>query len=402
MRGLEIDPRSAGGGGPESAALPEERELSGDARVSREVEKTVRRIEEQGGKVLSVQLAGELAESLENHKRGDDTRDPERDWARSMRLPLGKDGKVCFPSAQIFYESKDGFARENLWLDGPPEENVREPVKPRSRAGGRRARATRRRERDPRRERISFDERKRGALADAATYRVVSVKDLVDQRFGGNAFAARKGIEDLKRRGWIEEHTVQVRSGKTFRVLTATERGAEQARQNDPGRRQRYWSGIVKPKELRHDAAVYRAARAEIEKLEKAGARVLRVRLDYELKAKTAQASESARAKDGDLAAQQARRQAAEELGLPLDEKGRVTYPDARIEYEDERGMAGRVDVEVTSGNYRSQEIRAKAAAGFALHANGRSARRTLAAALGRDGSKRGGRPRKDDEWIEL
>ena len=261
------------------------------------------------------------------------------------------------------------------------------------------------REQDPQRERVSFDERKRQALTDIATYRVVSVKDLVEQRFGGNPYAARKGLESMKRQGLLQEQTVQVKSGKSFKVLTVTDRGRREARDRSSNGEQRYWAGFVKPAEMRHDAALYRAARCEIEKLEKAGAKVKRVELDYEMKSRVARASERARAKGGGEEAQQARIAEARKMGLPVDEEGRVSYPDARIEYEDEMGVSGRVSIEVTSDSYRSKDIQAKAAAGFALHANGRGAMRQLASALGNQESRRGGGGgggRKDDELFEL
>ncbi len=265
------------------------------------------------------------------------------------------------------------------------------------------ARGNRAREQDPRRERVSFEDRKRQAVTDVATYRVVSVKDLVEERFGGNAFAARRGIEQLKRKGLLKERTVQVGRGKSFKVLTATKQGVEQARENDPGGPQRYFSGLVKPNELRHDTAVYRASRAEISKIEQQGGTVTRVRLDYELKSRVARASERARARQGDEEARQARMAAARELELPVDEQGRVSYPDAQIEYTDEQGMSGRVDVEVTSGHYCSRDIQAKAAAGFALHANGRQAARRLALSLDPEGSQRGGGgPRRNDDLLEI
>ena len=56
----------------------------------------------------------------------------------------------------------------------------------------------------------------------------------------------------------------------------------------------------------------------------------------------------------------------------------RIHYPDARIEYENEQGSPGRVDVEVTSGNYRGKSLQAKLSAGFKLYANGQGAKRQL------------------------
>ena len=55
-----------------------------------------------------------------------------------------------------------------------------------------------------------------------------------------------------------------------------------------------------------------------------------------------------------------------------------MLYPDAQVEYTGADGRTGRVNIEVASGNYREGSVRAKAAAGFALHANGPAAARLL------------------------
>ena len=255
------------------------------------------------------------------------------------------------------------------------------------------------------RERIDFDQRKRNALDDVATYRVVSVRDLVEQRFGGNAFAARKGIAALKKDGLLEEHTIRVKSGKTFRVLTATNQGRRKAWGSRKHNQQRYWDGLAKPSEIRHDTTVYRAARSEIAMLEKSGATVKRIQLDYEMKARVAKIAEKARAKQGEKAAHAAKLEAAQQMNLAVDEQGKVHYPDAHIEYEDQKGAAGRVDVEVTSGNYRSKSLQSKMAAGFKMYANGTAAKRLLSSALGIKEPKSGGRgggSNRDEELFEL
>ena len=315
--------------------------------------------------------------------------------------------KVRYPEAQIEYADAAG-QKQRLNISGAEESRIaagqrrREEARQRyaERAGERGDRA---REKDPGRERIDIEERKRRAVDDVATYRVVGVRDLIDERFGGNAFAARKAIDALKRDGKLEEHAVKFKSGKSFKVLTATGQGRREARERTGNREQRYWAGMVKPVEQRHDAAVYRAARTEIAALEKDGCRIKRIELDYEMKGRVARASERARAKDGKKAAEKAKRAEAEKIGLPVDKKDRVSYPDARIEYENEQGEAGRVSIEVTSGNYCNRKIQAKAAAGFAMYANGRAAMNKLASALRQGESGRGGGGgRKDDELIEL
>ncbi len=59
-----------------------------------------------------------------------------------------------------------------------------------------------------------------------------------------------------------------------------------------------------------------------------------------------------------------------------------MLYPDAQLEYAAADGMTGRVNVEVTSGHYSASSIRAKAHAGFVLHAT-RSAQARVLRALG-------------------
>ncbi|MCY4586741.1 MAG: hypothetical protein OXB98_11955 [Bryobacterales bacterium] len=255
------------------------------------------------------------------------------------------------------------------------------------------------------RDRIDIHQRKRQTLDDVTTYRVVSVRDLVEQRFGGNAFAARNGINALKKEGMLHEHTVRLKSNKTFKVLYATEKGRRKAWGSRENKDQRYWSGLAKPAEIRHDSTVYRAARSEIAKLEKSGSRVKRVQLDYELKSQVSKASEQARAKDGNKAAVDARIEAAKQMNLPVDSNGKIHYPDARIEYEKEQGGHGRVDVEVTSDNYRNSSIQAKLSAGFKLYANSGSAQRRISSALGTKDSKNGrsgSGANRDEELFEL
>ena len=144
----------------------------------------------------------------------------------------------------------------------------------------------------------------------------------------------------------------------------------------DPGQEIR--TARLRLSEVAHDTAVYRACRQEYQRLLEQGTVIGCVRLDGELKSAVARRSESARAKDGRRAGDAERHRMAEELGLPIDARGRVLYPDAQIEYTDSEGRTGRVNIEVASGNYRAPSIRAKAAAGFVLHANGPAAARLL------------------------
>ena len=129
-------------------------------------------------------------------------------------------------------------------------------------------------------------ERKRQALDDVATYRVVSVRDLVEQRFGGNAFAARQGHRrPQERRLAPRTHRSESRAASPSGCFTATQI-RDGARHGAAASTTSSAIGTDLPslRKIRHDATVYRAARSEISKLEKSGASIKRVQLDYEMK----------------------------------------------------------------------------------------------------------------------
>ena len=278
--------------------------------------------------------------------------------------------------------------------DQPADDQAR-PGAPREdrarseRAGHRREHDARAREPEARhRTRRTRTERTRDAIADVGLYRAVSYTDLSDTHFDGHPFTTRRLVTQMKQAGLIEEHEATGPGGNTFTVLTATERGKDAAHRAavDAGHaaEQRTWSGLVKPAELSHDTAVYRAALDERARIEADGGRVTRVRIDAELKAIVATATEKARAEAGDRAADAARFGAAQELGLPV-EDDRVLYPDAQLDIEDVEGVSGRVNVEIASDHYHAAAIAAKAAAGFAMHGSSRSATRKIARALARE-----------------
>ncbi len=269
-----------------------------------------------------------------------------------------------------------------------------------------RTRSGHRREYDAEKPRRSFDERLDGLVRDVGAFRAVALKDLVERQFDGHPFAARRGLARAERRGWVEQRTARGPKGGKFTVVVATEAGAARAEAlwRKAGRpEQRALSGAVRPAELAHDVAVYRAACAAQARIEAAGGRVVRVRIDADLKGLLASRSEQARRADSREAADEARRQAADALGLPV-EDGKVLVPDAQVEYVDAAGRTGRCNVEVASGHYRGRSIRAKAKAGFAMYASSPGAAAAVRRALG--GGNRGGRggglPRREQEVIEL
>ncbi len=225
---------------------------------------------------------------------------------------------------------------------------------------------------------ISFTDRCAGALTDIGVHGAVSYRDLADTRFGGHPYTTRRAVNAWKRDGLVSETTATGPKGSPFKVLTLTRKGVAEARKVAAKRgmhpQQRILLARTRSAQAAHDTAVYRACRKERRRLIEQGATLRRIRLDTELKSAVARRSEAARKKDGKRAADAERRRIARELGLPVDDQGRVLYPDAQIEYADAGGRTGRVNIEVASGNYRERAVLAKAAAGFAMHANGPAA----------------------------
>ena len=150
---------------------------------------------------------------------------------------------------------------------------------------------------------------------------------------------------------------------------------------------------VHRPRELMHDAQVYRAYLKEAERLREDGAFIRRVVLDHELKREYQQfLQERNRGKsdsDGrpDRTPEEIHRWALEH-NLP-DQDGHVQFPDARIEYEDRDGHLRTLDIEVETLHYRGAHAMSKAASGFSRHSAGTA---RVVGARGAPGGGGGGR----------
>ena len=153
---------------------------------------------------------------------------------------------------------------------------------------------------DPLRETQDINERKNAAIADVSHYRVIAVADLVKERFGGNPFAARKAINQMKADGLVTEHTLRGPKGGAYRVLSPTAQGARArytrgrvgnwTRNSAPG--QAAWFGRAT---WHMTWPSYRAARLEQSRFEGRGATLRSIRVDSELKARGQHPVEAAR-----------------------------------------------------------------------------------------------------------
>jgi hypothetical protein len=207
-------------------------------------------------------------------------------------------------------------------------------------------------------------------LATVGAFRVVSPDDLSDrardrdvwhgtwQRLADQGLITRESITD--RHG--HRHVVALtRSGKALLDAHTTARTGD--------RRQAFYAGIVKPRELRHDAQVYGVFKAEADRLTRGGGRLTRVVLDYELKrAYQTFLNRKDRPEPTDVKAD--RQAFAEAHDLPIID-GHLELPDLRIEYETPDGRLEHRDVEVVTEHYSRAQLAGKARAGFALYRAG-------------------------------
>jgi hypothetical protein len=213
-------------------------------------------------------------------------------------------------------------------------------------------------------------------LGDIGRFRTVALQDLTRFRYSNRTKASKDAIRALQSQGLVQTRSVwRGPRVKPIEVAVLTKLGKEVAEQHGPfhdidrkGKAsQALFSGFVKPNEVPHDTAIYRMFQAERQRIERAGGRVRRVILDYELKRRVYAPLAKAKAlPPADYARRQ--EQVAHENGLVVI-RGKIPLPDLRLEYETRTGESARVDLELATGHYHAPALQAKAAAGFTFYA---------------------------------
>jgi len=209
-------------------------------------------------------------------------------------------------------------------------------------------------------------------LATVGTFRVVSESDLRDHREG--ALDPRDdGHRHLRDQGLVRSVSLDGRD----RVMTLTERGRSllECHRRDRGdeRRQEFHSGVSRPRELTHDASLYRAYLRAEERLREQGADIRRVVLENDLKREYQewlQAHNRGRS-DSDGRPDRDPREIEEwahEHDLPYFDES-VHFPDFRLEYEVD-GRDRHEDIEVVTDHYRGAHAASRARAGFVCYAS--------------------------------
>lgn len=208
------------------------------------------------------------------------------------------------------------------------------------------------------------------AMRDIGTFRAVDASDLARFVYGGDEACLKYDLESLCAQGLVEKKTLY-QAHRTARKLVTLTAAGQRVVANAGGIRgeQRMYHGFVKPRELDHDADLYKVYQKAASEIREKGGKPTRVRLDFELKESINRAKEAA----GRLPKDERGRflkAVAEKHGLTLD-GATIRLPDIQVEYETGGGEVARQNLELLSRNYREEGIRGKAAAGFKIYARG-------------------------------
>jgi hypothetical protein len=190
-------------------------------------------------------------------------------------------------------------------------------------------------------------------LIDIGRFRVVPTNDLASFGYQGDRSRMENDLQNLRRQHLVEQRDIEGLGGRSKNVLALT-RDAHKllTRQNWIPDGQAIYHGFVKPKEVRHDADLYRLYQQVAHEIEFSGGKVRRVVLDYELKRELYRKLARLDPDQKDYAFR--RIDIASELYLhPVNDK--IPVPDLRIEYEDECRNLERLDLEIATRDYRPQ-----------------------------------------------
>lgn len=217
-------------------------------------------------------------------------------------------------------------------------------------------------------------------LSSVGAFRVIPANDLRDT-FDKPLDPRHGELWHLREAGLVQ--TVRIDRDHTVVTLTREGRDLLESRRWDqePGaperERQAFHDGIQRPRELKHDAELFRAYVEEAERLHEMGADIYRVVLENDLKGEYQEFLQERNRGRDDSDGRPDRtldeiREWAEEHHLPCDDQGHLMFPDARIEYELD-GLERTLDVEVMTPHYRGAHASSKARSGFSLSFSGRS-----------------------------
>jgi hypothetical protein len=193
-------------------------------------------------------------------------------------------------------------------------------------------------------------------LTAVGTFRTLFARDLEHY---AREHTRKADVRSLHEQGLIVRRRLAIKGeSKPLDVLALTSAGKELLEHHrlvNVEKQQQFYAGFVRPRELRHDASLYRVVAAERNKIESAGGKITRVILDHEFKNRLYTNSEEANTLQLNVL------------------NGHVQLPDARVEYENAAGERAHIDLELVTEHYHAAHLSGKRAAGFTLYRIGGS-----------------------------
>ena len=112
------------------------------------------------------------------------------------------------------------------------------------------------------------------SLTEIGKFRVIAVSDLAKYAYDGNRERMEKDIRALARQSLVRDNTLEISQKKTLRVVTLTKAGHRVLKNtNQVADDQPIYHGLVKPREVKHDADLYRLYQKEVARIERGGGR---------------------------------------------------------------------------------------------------------------------------------
>jgi len=206
-------------------------------------------------------------------------------------------------------------------------------------------------------------------LSEVGRFRVVAANDLAEFAYNGDHTRMENDVESLARQGLVKTTSITDIEHNPIQVVTLTkESHGFLSRGKILRPDQITYHGLKKPKEAIHDAELYRLYYKVADEIESQAGRVLRVKLDYEIKrelyTRLARLSD-----DKGHAPEEVKEEVAKRYHLKV-VSGEIPIPDLRVEYLRENDSEiQRRDLELATDHYRPRGLSQKARAGFQIYA---------------------------------
>jgi hypothetical protein len=206
-------------------------------------------------------------------------------------------------------------------------------------------------------------------LSEVGKFRVVAANDLAEFAYNGDRSRMKNDVESLAHQGLAKVTSIADTEHNPIQLVTPTKEGHKFLSRGKVLRPdQAIYHGLKKPKEAIHDAELYRLYHKVADEIESQGGRVLRVKLDYEMKRELY--TRLARVSDDKGRAPEAvKEEVARRYHLKV-VSGEIPIPDLRVEYLRENDSEiQRRDLELATDHYRPRGLSQKARAGFQIYA---------------------------------